>query len=385
MVTLTNADSALKSVYLDVVSNLLNTKVNPFMGMIEKKESDVYGKEIIKIAPFGLNGGVGAGDESGALPRSGNNGYMKFVSTLKNLYGNIEISDKALRASANNAGAFVNLLNAEMEGLMESSVFNFGRMLFGDGTGKLATVTEKKTFSFVVDSVKNLVEGQVLDFYKSDKTIIPELKGSRIVKINRATKEVSLDNIMSISLLAAGAFMTIQNSYEKEITGLEAIFAETGSLYGLDKATSEFLNPTKVTTDTISEDIIQEVIDDLEENTGSEIDYIVCSHKMRREYQKSLAANYRNVNTIELDGGFKAVSFNGIPVVADRFVADDTMYLLNSKDFELHQLCDWQWLEGDDGRVIKQKAGYPAYEATLVKYADLMCAKPSGQAKIILN
>ena len=48
------------------------------------------------------------------------------------------------------------------------------------------------------------------------------------------------------------------------------------------------------------------------------------------------------------------------------------MYLLNTDDFALHQLCDWKWLEGEDGKVIKQVADKPVYKATLVKYADLI-------------
>ena len=85
---------------------------------------------------------------------------------------------------------------------------------------------------------------------------------------------------------------------------------------------------------------------------------------------------------MELEGGFKAISHNGIPVVADRFVDDDTLYLLNTDDFTMHELCDWNWLAGEDGRILKQNAGYPTYSATLVKYAELICDKPAGQAKI---
>lgn len=40
-----------------------------------------------------------------------------------------------------------------------------------------------------------------------------------------------------------------------------------------------------------------------------------------------------------------------------------------------------RWLEGDDGRVIKQVANRPTYTATLVKYADLICDRPYGRAK----
>ena len=85
---------------------------------------------------------------------------------------------------------------------------------------------------------------------------------------------------------------------------------------------------------------------------------------------------------MELAGGFKAISYNGIPVVSDRFAPQGTMYLLNTKEFNLHQLCDWKWLEGEDGRVIKQNLNRPTYSATLVKYADIICNKPAGQAMI---
>jgi hypothetical protein len=85
---------------------------------------------------------------------------------------------------------------------------------------------------------------------------------------------------------------------------------------------------------------------------------------------------------MELNGGYKALSYNGIPLVSDRFIDKDTMYLLNTKDFNLHQLCDWQWLESEDGRIIHQVAGKPTFTATLVKYADLICDHPGGQAKL---
>ena len=89
-----------------------------------------------------------------------------------------------------------------------------------------------------------------------------------------------------------------------------------------------------------------------------------------------------NVDVMELQGGFKAISYNGIPLVTDRFVENDQMYLLSTKDFELCQLGDWQWLEGNDGKVIKQKDNYPIYTATLVKYAELICDRPNSQAKL---
>ena len=108
----------------------------------------------------------------------------------------------------------------------------------------------------------------------------------------------------------------------------------------------------------------------------------MCSAGVKRNYQSYLASYRSNIDVMNLEGGFKAISYNGIPLMSDRFVPANTMYLLNTSEFNLHQLCDWQWLEAEDGRVIKQVPGKATYQATLVKYADLICNKPSGQAKI---
>lgn len=383
MVTLSSADNALKKIYLDVVSNQLNDKVNPLLTKIEQTTADVYGKEIIKLAPFGINGGIGAGTEDGALPQSAGNNYVKFVTELKNLYGKIELTDKAVRASEHSVGAFVNLLNAEMEGLIKASTFNFGRMLYGDGSGKLGTVKSVASQAITMDSVKNFIEGMMVDVYTSSDTLVSGFAGVRITSVDRVNKKITLSKTISTSDVVANCYMTVQGSKNNELTGLGKIFASTGSLYGVDRSTNAWLVPYMDSTEKLITDaVIQQAIDNLEENVGSTVDFIACSYDVKRLYQNYLATNKRNIDIMDLQGGYKAMSYSGIPVVADRFIEDGTMYLLNTKEFALHQLCDWQWLEGQDGKVLKQNAGYATYSATLVKYADLICSKPAGQAKI---
>ncbi len=381
MVTLTTAQDALKTVYLGVVSDQLNLNSNPLLAKIKQTTKDVWGKEVRKLAPYGINGGIGAGTEEGALPASAENKYVQFVSTLKNLYGTIEISDKAIRASANNAGAFVNLLNDEMEGLVKASCFNLSRMLYGDGSGKLATIASYANNVITLNSVKNLIEGMVVDIYNGTSAVTG-LTGLRIATIDRTNKTITFTTTPS-GTIAKDYDLYVQGSKGNEITGLGAIFKTTGSLYGVSKTTYPWMNPYISSTSTeISDDLMQKAIDTLEENTGSVVDFITCSATVKRAFQKYLSYFRRNIDVMELEGGYKALAYNGIPIVSDRFVDDDTMYLLNTSEFNLHQLCDWNWLEGEDGKIIKQVAGYPKYTATLVKYADLICNKPNGQAKI---
>lgn len=395
MVTLQTADNALKEVYLGVVADQLNTSVNPLLAKINQTTSDVWGKEIRKMAPYGINGGIGAGDEDGSLPTAAGNNYAQFVLELKNLYGRIEISDKAIRASQNSAGSFVNLLNAEMEGLIKASTFNFGRMLFGDGTGILATISTNDTSSVTVDTTRNLIEGMVVDIVNKADGTVNTVAGRRIISIDRANKKVTLSG----SALTSEAFkpstsqtntyaLCVQGSYGKEITGLGAIFKSSGSLYGLNRSTYNWMVPYisniagESTMTAISDVTMQKAIDELDEVAGSKVDFIVCSAGVKRNYQEYLNSYRSNVDVMDLAGGYKAISYNGIPLVSDKFVKPNTMYLLNTKEFNLHQLCDWQWLEGEDGRVIKQIQGKPTYSATLVKYADIICDHPAGQAMI---
>ena len=383
MVTIETADNALKSFYLDAVTEALDLKANPLLAQIQRSTADVVGKDVRKLVKYGVNGGISAGSETGDLPSSSSDERVQFVSTLKNLYGTIEISDKALRASANNEGAFVNLLNDEMQSLIKSASFNFGRMLYGDGTGFLSLVEFVDEGNVVtLSDVKGLVEGMLVDFSDANDTVISKATGRKVLSVDRATKTVVFDGTDFSEIVPMGGKVYLHGSQGYELTGLKAIFGD-GTLYGVDRSASPMMKPyVKTDVGEISENTIQTAIDAIEENSGSQVNFIVCSWGVKR----ALAAYFRKFTvampTVEFAGGFKAVSFNGIPVVADRFCPDGTMYLLNTDDFEIHQLCDWKWLEGEDGKILKQVPGKPVYTATLVKYAELMCNRPNGQGML---
>ncbi len=378
MVTTQSADNVLKSYYLGVVADQLNKEANPLLARIKQTSADVWGRDVRKAVRIGMNGGIGAGTEEGALPTASGNRYAQFVSTLKNLYGTIEISDKAIRASASNEGAFVDLLNDEMDGLVKSSSYNFGRMLFGDGTGKLATISTAAAGVYTLDSVQAIAEGMLVDIFNEDGDVHT---GATVLTVDRAKKQITLS--CANFTLASGKHYAVyvQGSKGLELTGLSAIF-DADTLYGIAREGNPWLDPyTEASVGALTDTKIQKAIDTVEERSGSRINFIVCSWGVRRALAKALAEK-RVIESVELEGGFRAITFNGIPVVADRFCPAGTMYLLNTDDFALHQLCDWQWLEGEDGKILKQIAGKPVYTATLVKYAELMCYRPCGQARL---
>jgi len=388
MVTMTTAQNALKDIYLDVVSNQLNTKTNVLFNQFKQTTADVYGRDVQKLVPYGVNGGVGAGDEGGALPSSEGNAYLNFTTSLKNLFGTIEISDKAIRASADDAGAFVNLLTAEMEGLLSASKFNLGRMLYGDGTGVLTALTSASVSAGTITpaSLINLVEGMIVDFYSGDSAVTG-FTGARITSINHSAGTIKIDKTITASFEtnADDYSMYVQGSKGQELTGLEAIFATTGSIYGLSKTTYPWLLSyikTKQVGETYNEALIQLTMDEVELRTGNKTNFIVTTNALKRKFASTLSAMNKHVDTANLAGGYKALSFNGIPLYGDKFVPTGVLYMLNTNDFAIHQLCDWEWLTNEDGSILKQKQGYASYLATLVKYAELVCSRPGAQGKM---
>lgn len=362
------ADKALKSFYLGAVADHLNAGTNPFWAKVKQTSADVWGREVRKL-----------------IPNDGQEELQQFALTLKNLFGKIEISDKAMCAAHNSAGAFVNLLNAEIHELLIVSKFNIGRMLYGDGSGLLATTVENTgndSNAFVVDSTRFLIEGMTLDIYDANGAKDVEISGATILDIDREEKIVII-SARAQNPIGKGYTLYVQGQKDNELTGLEAIFKDTPTLYGVNRADYAFMRPYKKTIEgKCTPDVIRSAIAEIEVS-GSRIDFIVCSFDVKRQYLKYLDENNINADYINLDGGYKALSCAGIPIVADRFVTDGTMYLLNSNDFTLHQLCDWRWLEDDYGCILRQGTGKSSYTATLVKYADLMCERPAGQGKLI--
>jgi len=392
MINLTTANSALKTVYLDVLDNLLNVAVNPLFAKIKKTSQGVYGKEIKVLAPYGINGGISATSETGELPMVGGNKYLNFTSELKNLYGAIEISDKAIRASQNSAGAFVNLLNDEMEGLVKSSAYNLSRMLYGDGRGLISEIDNQSTTenSFTMATIEGFIEGMVVDIYDTAGELY--IEGGRnltIKKVDIANKKVFVDKaVPALEQVTMGGYhLCVQNSAFNELTGVDAIFSYyIKQLYGLSKSDYSFLRGpmTEINeSNPFNEMLMIKSIDMAEEQAGSKINFIASTSAIRRHYQAQLISEGRNIQTVDLGNGFKALDFYGVPFVSDKFVAPDTMYFLDTDAFTLHQMCDWEWMADESGNVLSQKAGYPVYTATLVKYADLICSRPAGQAKIL--
>ena len=381
MITIANADAALKDYYLDAVNAQLSGEVSPFFNAIAKTGENVFGKDVKLAIARGGMAGVVAGAEDGELPSPRSNRYYGVTLPRKNIYGTIEISDKALRASGNAAGAFVNLLNAEMEGLVAGAKANFARMLYGDGNGLICTVVSKKSdYVLTVNSAKN--------FFKGLKVTVGAATAfdATITAVDPEKGLITVDTDCKNITFAGGEKICIAGAEGNEIIGLSGIF-DGDKLYGYEKSAEAYFSPyvKHCSATALTEGDLIDVIDGLEETSDGKVNMILCSHKVRKQIAKLMTSSRRIVNTAEIAAGYSSIVINDVPVYADKFCPDDRIYFVNTDDFVLNQLCDWAWLEDEGGRILKQVAGKAAYSATLVKYAELICKKPFAQGAIVLD
>lgn len=383
-VTLTSVEKALKDLYLGAIIDQLNTDIDPFTARIQRSTESIVGNNgIVRSAQIGLNGGFGAGTETGSLPTAGENIYKRLTSTTKNLYGVINVSDKALKSiRGNDKGAFANLIQREIDSMLATAKWHFARQIYGSASGKLATCTKNETASTTigVSSTQFLMEGMTVDILPATGTALAT--GRRILDVDRSSSEITVSG--TALAVTEGAYLTVQGSKDLEMTGLTDIFNTTATtLYGLTRSENSWLNPlVKTSTGAIAQDKMQDIISGQEDAYNCKIDYINCGNDAFSSYMLLLKKESRQVNTTRLAGGVSGLKFNDIDVVRNKFAPKAGMDFLDSSKFVIDQVGEWDWIEGPTRSIFVQNGSTPTYNATLVKYADLMCVAPGCMARV---
>lgn len=296
MIGLEQAERALKSVYLDIISTQLNT-ANGFIASVKKTTQDVWGKEIITSTPLG------------------NGGYLQITQEITNLYGDIEITDKALKVIQQSTGAFVDLLNSEIENLL------------------------KETKNKIINAT-----------YSEDK------------KPNYLPEKYEYKPL--------------------QLSGLKELFnTNQKTLYGVDRKKYNF-NPIIEKISNVNTFKIEHVIDEI----NPDINFLICNPDTKRKIKEFLSAHHQNIVMRETPSGYYGMQLNNNVIIeTHKDIPNNEIWLVNSNDFKFHQLCDWLWLEDDEGKILRKDNTKPVYRARLVKYGNLMCHNVNKQIKIILE
>ncbi len=384
---LTKLEAILKDKYQPALTNQINTEPSPFLEKIKKVT--LTNNTIKCAAPVGINGGFGFGAEGVGTPKAGAQRYTRFEIDAVDMYVDLQISNKTIELASSNASSMINALDSEIKGSYAAAKWNIGRALFGDGTGKLATVTAATAQGtgtvLTLDSVKRVIEGLSIDLYDEDGTLASGNGGHRIISVDRANKTVVCEG--TLTLASASGFITVQGSYNRELMGLGAIFGDGETLYGIKKSENPWICPTTVdAAGDITDLVLYRGIKEAKDYKGANIDLLMMGDDAFLAYQDYIHTN--NVTVTDkyhfVGGavGYKIlVGSNEVVIVNERFVPENEVWGVDTSAFYL-EATPWNFMEKDGG-VFVPMPDTSIFRALLASYGNLMCTNPGGCVRFI--
>lgn len=421
--SITTASSILKTVYLPPVRELLDNST-VLLKYLEKEIQDVEGTNFTIPLHTSRNEAAGIGAaENATLPTAGQQAYTQAIVPAKYLYSRISVSGPVIAATKSNKGSFLRALDSEMKGVTKDTRRAFNRQLHSDGRDALGFwVSGTGTTVVVDDGIGNALG---YDFFNAGAQRVEGIDADNTV-FNfglRSASAVSRTATRS-TLVATGRNITTSIAFNTSVAPATGDwFAVEGShtgtagagtlgtngMHGIQAVISNVDPPllaaglhnilvsaqpdwvaqwlsangasteptTNATRADLSFPLMQQVFSGIATNSDfseQDIKLLLCSYQMRDTYVKLCQDERKFYNTMKLDGGFEAVSYNGKPLVPDVHCRHNRIYFITPESMAIFRLADMDWMEKDGSMFYRMSGGdVDAYGATLFVYQELGC------------
>ena len=415
--TLTTVDAILKEYYLGPVQEQLNNEVL-LLSRIEARSEDLVGKAAFVPLHTGRSSGIGAVGEDAALPAAGNQTYARAEYDLKYLYGRIRVTGPSMAKTKSDAGAFLQTLKGEMDGVRADLTKDLARQVYGTGDGVIGTgvpdATTATSHTITLDDWEPLKKGQLyvgqaINLFVASTGVAAAQTDFVISAVSLVAAATSTLTVTSTSVALTAVSYAItrngtvtegknrfnKNSRSNEIDGLRRVVnsftptsasaadgtlgttAKSGSLGKIDAYTSTYwdngrlFGATPGTAEALTIMRVQQGINTARQQ-GAMPTAIITSLGVQREFYRLLQANQQFVapGSTDYASGFSTLTYNGMPVIADLDAPYGKMYILDESTIKVFSDQDWHFLDGD-GQTLRQVTGYDAYEAVMVRYMNL--------------
>ena len=373
---LTDATELFKIKYGKLSENTYNS-ANVLLARC-KKNYKFGGKNKTAAVPTSFAGGVG----SGSLPTVNNDSTDEYTITRKKVYARAEIEREAIKASQTSEDAFVQMTKWAVKRAVESYMRNASRILFNDssadaglGNGAVArgdgatnvTGAGTSAIPYLVTlnsaTIEAFIEEGDFLHYNTENGSANFLE---VTDYDDSTKVISLvgtsAGLAALAGLPPGVgvgpmlstiYLYMQNSKENDPTGLgEVLNASSGSLYGISikrrwQAYQAASAGAGITTDMLNKDILS-----VDKRCGKTPNLIITSYTQYIkilnliEDKKYIVIQPRS-SEVKGQMGFKALEYMSpagpVPIIYERFMAEDEIYYLNDNYIEIHHAPDFGW------------------------------------------
>jgi hypothetical protein len=397
---LTTATGVFKTKYIRMSRDMFNSE-NVVLAKIKRNDEFVGDQALISV-PTSFGGGRG----TGVIPRANVTAYQKMLITAKKLYAIIEIDNEAIKASQTDEGAFVRLSKEPVKRGVQSWQANLSRQLFNDsittnGNGRLGISSASTnitsaagvyTVTFLTAAANPVqwktANWETKDFVNTDVSGTAEYEVTGVApaaSATTATVTLTQTNGSAFDLTGRNTVsFYMQNSRNNDATGLRgALLATSGTLFNVSVG-YRWQAPSQLTSLSvgITPDLLNQQALDIKYAFGENHDMFVTSFVQYRKLLNQLEDQKRYMIVESRNEGpkgkfsFQALEFMAdtgpIPVIAERFVEDDTLYSLNSDFIEFHARPDGGWVEDPTmgGSIFRLSPTNDTWQARYAVYGE---------------
>jgi hypothetical protein len=402
--TLSTVDAILKDDYKEYLDNL--NEANFILSQVETRKDTVQGRIARHAVHLGRSSGVGARAEGGTLPTAANQSYATVPVPVRYVYGRIQLSGPTIKQAVTDRGAFIDALDAEMEGIKKDAMKDVNRQLWGTSNGVIAQCGTTTTSATVVlasttgsTALRQLFfdGGMVVDIgtvaspatVASARTITAVDEVNKTITISGATISTTASHFVFRSGAGGASSNTGQpGDGQIELTGLQTIVDDTAVLHTINPSTQpkwkSYVNSNGGTNRSITETLITGSIMKTLTNSGKKPSLLVSAEGVNLAISNLLLSLKRNMEQTNLKGGYAGIQFYSPSVsgkgdeaptalYADFDCPNNRLYGINPEVLTYHQVGDGFQFMDLDGAVMNRKPDVDAYEATLYAYGELAC------------
>lgn len=395
---LTVASNAMKEFYLPTVRAQF-TRKTPYLSQVEPTSEDVEGLEAVLSLHVNGNQGVGARGELEDLPEAGAQGYAKSRVKLRYNYGKFQVSGPVVRAMKSDDGSWLRAVESETKGIVNDLRYDYERQLLGTSDGVVAATAANATATNTI--VLTATKAQQRWIKKNMRIDIgteaspASVAGNRkITAVNKSANTITIDGAAITTTTANRIFRHGSGgtgTSQREVTGIQTIVDDDGTLFGVDPTVEEEWKATVVDAAAagISDALLEQLVDDTIANSTGEPDWAFTSQAQVRAYAATLTNSKRHVNTVELKGGFSGVEFGTgsarLALSAILGAHDTSVFALDTEHLNLNRSSDWEFME-EDGSVLHRIVsgnGKDGYDGVLFNYSEQTTDERNAHGRLV--
>ncbi len=346
----------------------------------------------------GATGGIGW-STAGQLPASGHQRVGRHTYNFKRQYGVIEITGPHMEGAKTKKAAERDPLDFETKNIVKQMRHHLNFLLFGDGSGILATPASASSSTvLVVDDVRGILDNYRIDVIKSADGTTGGGVIAADVTVNFDTKTLTLTNgtmndFNDVNTNPSDYRVYVHNTRNDVINGLDAFCATgnpaVGNLGGIDRTAAGnefwqgniFANSGKAREITFS--MIEEACARIEKRSDGYANLAICGYEVFAQLVAGLQSQRRYTGEMQtLHGWAKALVFEDhLPIVRDKHCDPSKMYIGDMSTITLVQNDEGSWMD-KDGAILHRIEGYESYTAAWRRYIQPVCHAPNAWCRI---